>query len=161
MKKQSFLERFKHTWYLRGWSFLKVPLINMMRPQVLSLDDKSCSVLIPLHYWTKNHFNSMYISSQVTGADLAAGLLAQHHIRKSKKNISILFKDIHGDFKKRPDDDTIFQCKEGKAIQDLVEEAFASGQRVEKTLKITAQCPEKYGTTVVSEFQLTLSIKRI
>lgn len=160
MKKQGFLERTKNTLSIRAWSLVKVPLINMMRPCVEELSDERCSVLIPLGFWTKNHFHSMYISSQVTGADLSAGLLAMHHIRKKGKTVSILFKDLHAEFKKRPDADTLFTCRDGKEIRALIAKAMLSGKRENKTVTVLATCPQKYGETVMSEFQLTLSVKR-
>lgn len=159
MKKQGFWERTKNTVSIRAWSLMKVPLINMMRPCVEELSDERCSVLIPLGYWTKNHFKSLYISAQVTGADLCAGLLAMHHIKKKKAKATILFKDLHADFKKRPDSDTLFTCKEGKEIRALISKALLSGKRENRTVTIQATCPKKYGETVLSEFQLTLSVK--
>ena len=159
-KEQSFFERMKNTLYIRAWSLLKVPLINMMRPCVQELSDDSCSVLIPLGYWTKNHLNTLYISSQVTGADLSVGLLAMHHIRKKGNKLTLIFKDFHADFKKRPDADTLFTCNEGREIKALVAQALLSGKREQKAVKIIATCPQKYGDTVLSEFTLTLSIKK-
>ena len=153
-------ERLKNTLFLRGWAFLKVPLINMMGPRVRELNDDRCAVLIPLRYWTKNHFNSLYISAQITGADLSAGLLAMHHIRKKGNALSLIFKDLRADFKKRPDSDTLFTCTEGREIKALVAQALLSGERTQKTVTIIASCPKKYGNEPVAEFQLTLSLKK-
>lgn len=160
MKKQSFLERLKNTLFLRGWSFVKVPLINMMSPHVEVLNDDCCSILIPLRYWTRNHFHSLYISSQVTGADLSAGLLANYHIRKQGGHVSLIFKDLHADFKKRPDADTVFTCTEGREIQALVKQAILTGKREQRRVNIIARCPKKYGDTIMAEFKLTLSVKK-
>lgn len=160
MEKQGFLNRMKETLILRGWSLLKVPLINIIGPRVQVLNDEECSILIPLNYLTKNHFNSMYISVQVTGADLGAGLLATHHIRKRGNTLSLIFKDLSAKFLKRPDGDTVFTCTDGKEIEALVEDAVASGKREERRVTILARCPKKYGDEVLSEFQLTLSIKK-
>jgi hypothetical protein len=160
MRKQPFFETLKETLFLRGWSLLKVPLINMMGPRVQELNDDRCSILIPLSYWTKNHFNSMYISVQVTGADLGLGMLAMHHIRKKGNKLTLLFKDLHADFKKRPDADTLFTCTEGKDIKALVAQALLSGKREQRKFTILATCPKKYGDEIVAEFKLTLSIKK-
>lgn len=160
MLEQGFVEKLKNTLMIRTWSFFKVPLINMMSPRVLELTDEHCSVFIPLSYWTKNHFRSMYISSQVTGADLSAGLLATHHIKQKGNKISLLFKNLQANFKKRPDADTVFTCTEGKEIKALVAQALLSGKRENRPVRILARCPEKYGDEIVSEFTLTLSIKK-
>jgi hypothetical protein len=160
MKKQGFWERLKNTLFLRGWSLVKVPLINIMCPSVQELSDERCSVLIPLRYWTRNHFKTLYISSQVTGADLAVGLLTMHHIRKRGNKVSLIFKDLKADFKRRPDADTLFTCREGAEIKALVAQAMLSGQREQRVITVQARCPKKYGETVVSEFMLTLSLKK-
>ncbi len=153
------LEPLKNTVFMRAWAFFKVPLINIMGPRVQVLDDDRCAVLVPLGYWTKNHFNSLYISCQVTGADLAAGLLAVHHIRKKGDKLSMIFKDLRADFKKRPDADTLFTCSDGREVKALVAQALLSGQREHKTVRIVATCPKKYGNEVIAEFELTLSLK--
>ncbi len=155
----STLRQIKENFLLRTWSLFKVPLINFVGPRVKSLDDKSCSVLIPLSYMTKNHFNSLYISAQVTGADLCAGLLAMHHMKKKKEKLSLIFKDLNADFKKRPDGDTLFTCTEGDEIKALIAKTVATKKRQNKTVTIIASCPKKYGDTIMAEFQLTLSIK--
>lgn len=155
----SILGQVKETLLLKTWSFFKVPLINFVGPRVKSLDDKSCSVLIPLRYLTKNHFNSLYISAQVTGADLCAGLLAMHHTRKRKQKLSFIFKDLRADFKKRPDSDTLFTCKDGNEIKALIAKTISTKKRQHKTVTVIASCPKKYGDTVMAEFQLTLSMK--
>ena len=157
---QKFLERAKQTLLLRGWSLLNVPLINFMGPKVRELNDESCAILIPLTYLTKNHFQSLYISAQVTGADLCVGLLAMHHIKKKNKKISPIFKNLHAEFKKRPEADTLFTCSEGKEVKALVAQAILSGKRVNKTVKVIATCPKKWGDEPVAEFQLTLSLKK-
>ncbi len=160
MQKQSFLEQLKNTCSLQLWCLFKVPLINLMTPWVRFLNDEICSLEIPLRFWTKNHFQTLYISAQVTGAELSAGLLASHHIRKTGQKVSILFKDFEAQFKKRPDANTVFTCNQGLEISQMVEKAVASGERQQQSVKVVARCPDKHGEEIVSEFQLTLSIKR-
>ncbi len=160
MMLQTLLDRAKNTLFLRGWSLFNVPLINIIGPRVQELTDESCSVLVPLNYLTRNHARSLYISAQVTGAELCAGLLAVHHSRKKGKKVVLIFKDLHAVFKKRPDADTVFTCVEGKEVKALVAQALLSGQRVNKTLTAIATCPKKWGQEPVAEFQLTISIKR-
>ncbi|MBI2602564.1 MAG: DUF4442 domain-containing protein [Deltaproteobacteria bacterium] len=155
----TFLERLKETVTLRLWGFFKVPMIYWAGPKVLELNDDRCEILIPLKYLTKNHFNSLYISAQVTGADIAGGLLALRHAKNQKGKVSVIFKEIRGDFKKRPEEDTIFSCTDGKEIAALVKQAIQTKTRHHKTVKVTATCPKTFGTSPVTEFFLTLSVK--
>lgn len=152
------VERSRNTLFLRSWSLFKVPLIALMGPRVIELNARTCEVMIPLKFLTKNHFNSLYISCQVTGAELTAGLLAMHHARSAK--LGILFKDFHGQFNRRPDADTLFKCTDGEAIAALVAEALASGERREHLVEVEAVCPGKWGNAAVANFSLTLTVKR-
>ena len=161
MEFAKFFERTKNTMYLNGWSFLKVPMISLIGPRVVELNDDRCDVKIPLKHLTKNHFKSMYLGCQVVGADLAIGLLAMHYCRKKDpKKLGILFKDLRGKFKKRPEADTVFSCTQGKEVRSLVERALLSGEWQIESLKVIATCPKKFGAEPVAEFELTLSVKR-
>ena len=151
-------DEFKGTWLLRTFGLFKVPLILFCNPKVLKIDSKSCEILIPLNYRTKNHLNSMYFGTLAVGADVAGGLLAMNHIRESKKNVSLVFKDFTANFLKRPDADVIFSCHQGEEIKSLIDEAVRLKERVNIPLKIQAHCPTM-DNQMVAEFVLTLSLK--
>jgi acyl-coenzyme A thioesterase PaaI-like protein len=149
----------KATWYLRYFGWKKVPLIFYCRPSVVELNREKASIKIPIKRRNRNHLNSMYFGVLAVGADVAGGLLAMDQIRRSKKKISLVFKDFKADFLKRPEGDTLFTCKDGLAIEKLVEKAIESGERVNMPLNITATVPNIFGDEPVAEFVLTLSIK--
>ena len=149
----------KATWYLRYFGWKKVPLIYYCRPSVVELNREKAIIKIPIKRRNRNHLNSMYFGVLAVGADVAGGLLAMDQIRRSKKKVSLVFKDFKADFLKRPEGDTIFTCKDGLAIEKLVQEAIESGERVNMPLKITATVPTIFGDEPVAEFGLTLSLK--
>jgi len=149
----------KATWYLRYFGWKKVPLIYYCRPSVVELNSEKAVIKIPIKRRNRNHLNSMYFGVLAVGADVAGGLLAMNQIRRSKKNISLVFKDFKANFLKRPEGDTLFTCEDGIAIEKLVEEAIKSGERVNMPLKITATVPTIFDDEPVAEFVLTLSIK--
>lgn len=149
----------KATWYLRYFGWKKVPLIYYCRPSVVELSREKAVIKIPIKRRNRNHLNSMYFGVLAVGADVAGGLLAMDQIRRSKKKISLVFKDFKADFLKRPESDTLFTCKDGMAIEKLVEEAIESGERVNMLLNITATVPKIFDDEPVAEFVLTLSIK--
>lgn len=144
---------------LRLWSLANVPMIFWTRPRVVELSAERSEVMIPLNRRTKNHLNSMYFGVLTTGADIAAGILAQEMIRESGSKISLVFKDLKANFLKRPEADTHFVCEDGKKVKQLVNSVVRSGERMHRTLKITAFCPKTFGAEPVAEFALTLSLK--
>ncbi len=151
---------FKSTLLLRAFSFFKIPAIFFVRPSVVSLSEQEVVVKIPLRRRTKNHLGSMYFGVLAIGADCAGGLLAMEAIKQSGKKISLQFKDFRADFLKRPMADVHFVCREGEGIRQLVAEAVASGERVNRTLAIDATCPKLSGDEPVAKFQLTMSLKQ-
>src|SRR3989338_7633803 len=111
-------EKIFHTVNLRLWSFVRVPMLYQVCPTVEALDETHTVVSLPLRRRTRNHLNSMYIGALVCGADLASGLIAFYLMKKHKQKFSIVFKDLKGEFLKRPEARTYFHCNEGKKIQD-------------------------------------------
>lgn len=155
------INKIKATWFLRSFGFLKVPLIFYCRPSVVEFSSETVIVKIPFKRRNRNHLKSMYFGTLAVGADVAGGFLAMALIRKSGRNISLVFKDFKAEFLKRPEGDTHFTCNAGQAIKNLIDEATKTGERVNMPLKITATVPEISGNEPVAEFILTLSLKAI
>jgi acyl-coenzyme A thioesterase PaaI-like protein len=147
------------TWFIRSFGLSKVPLIFYCRPSVIKLTEEKTIIKIPFKRKNKNHLKSMYFGALAVGADVAGGVLAMDLIRKSRRNISLVFKDFKADFLKRPEGDTYFTCNDGKAIENLITETIKTGERVNMPLKITATVPGISGNEPVAEFVLTLSLK--
>ena len=148
----------KLTWMIRIFGFYKVAMIAYCRPSVISVDQKRLEIKIPLKRRTKNHLNSMYFGALSVGADITGGFLALPAIKKSNRNIALIFKDFNAKFLKRAESDVHFVCEDGNAVKNLVEKAIKTQQRENLTLKIFAICPKISGD-VVAEFALTLSLK--
>jgi len=149
----------KQTLALRAFGLAKIPLLFSVRPTVVQLDREGCEVRIPLNFWTRNHLKSMYFGALAMGADCAGGLLAMQAIRRSKKNIVLIFKDFRADFLKRAESHVHFICHDGKKIERQVKETIRSGKRTNQTLTILATTPKVSGKEPVAKFQLTLSLK--
>lgn len=144
-----------HTLQMRAFGFLKIPLLFLASPRVVRLTDTTCEVEIPFRKIVKNHLGSMYFGALAIGADTCVGYLAFHQIKKSQKNVQLVFKDFKADFIKRSEHSTHFICDAGEMITQAVEEAIQTGERVNKTIPARA---EANGETV-AEFALTLSLK--
>ncbi|MGD8116714.1 DUF4442 domain-containing protein [Vibrio sp. TRT 29B02] len=147
--------------YLNLFGFFKVPFIWLARPKILELNAERVEVKIPLKRRTKNHLNSMYFGVLAVGADVAGGFMAMSKAEQCGKRVSLAFKAVEGQFLKRPEADVHFVCEDGKLIDDMLEKTFATGERVNQAVKITAICPSLHGDEPMAEFLLTLSLKRM
>ena len=157
----------KDTLRLRAIGLLKIPMIFFIGPSVETLTDERVVVRVPLHRRNRNHLGSMYFGVLAAGADCAGGLIAWKLLEeanaaapKGSGKISLVFKDFHAEFLKRPEGDVLFTCTEGAAIRELVNRAAASGERENMPVHITATCPNKTGDEPVAKFTLTLSLKK-
>ena len=148
-------ETTKGTLMLRAFGLFKIPLILFISPKVEELSDNACRIRVPLNRRTRNHLGSLYFGSIAIAADCVIGLLAMNKIKKSGRNISLVFKDFQAEFHKRPDGETIFHCDQAKEIDELIDQAIQTGERVHKSIKGTASVR---GENVCS-YALTLSIK--
>ena len=150
----------RETLWVRGWALRNVFLLWLVRPKIVALNDERCEVVIPLSWRTRRRdIHAMYLGVLVMGADVAGGLIAFNLIARSKRNVNFLFKDVHGDFLKRAEDDVHFACEDGAMIRNLVDRAMTSGEREEQTVRVTATVPTKLGAEPVARFALTLSVK--
>ena len=157
----SALQRFKESFGLRLFGWLKIPLLASVRPSVVELSDTRCVVRVPLRRWTRNHLGSMYFGALAIGADCAGGLLAMDQIKRSGGKVSLVFKAFQATFLKRPESDVYFICEDGQAIRDQVRRAMDSEDRITEPMVIQAAVKLADGTfEPVADFTLELSLKR-
>jgi acyl-coenzyme A thioesterase PaaI-like protein len=155
------LQRFKQTFGMRLFGWLKIPLLASVRPSVVELSETRCVVRIPLRRWTRNHLGSMYFGALAIGADCAGGLLAMDQIKRSGGKVSLVFKSFQATFLKRPESDVYFICEEGAAIRSQVGRALVSEDRITEPMHIQAVVHLADGTfDPVAEFTLELSLKQ-
>ena len=134
-------------------------MIGYCRPRVVNVSDTEVVLSIPLNRRTRNHVGSMYIGAMTVGVDFVTGLTAMTSIKKSKKNIVLIFKDLKSSFIKRAEGETFFTCNHTKEIKAAVKKVVDSKQRVNIEVPIIATVPEKFGDEPVAEFTITLSMK--
>ena len=101
----------------------------------------------------------MYIGTMTVGADLVTGLTAMLSIRRSKRKIILIFKDLNATFLKRAEGDTYFTCQSVEEIESAVHEVISSKERVNINVPVIATVPDKFGEESVAEFTITLSMK--
>ncbi len=101
----------------------------------MSISDSKLEIKIKLNRRTKNHLNSMYFGILAVGADVTGGFLAMNYIQASKSKINLIFKDFHADFFKRAEQDVLFICRDGTAIDHAVQQAVDTGDRINLPIK--------------------------
>lgn len=137
----------------------QVPLMGFCTPTVVAIDDKACTIAIPLNHNTTNHLGCMYFGALHVGADCAGGLLAMHQIQKRQQNISLIFKNVHAEFLRRAEGDVHFRCTSGEAIAQAIDQIIRSKERINIPIHVVATVPSISPHENVAEFALTLSMK--
>jgi len=145
---------------VRAFAMTKIPLLSFCAPRIMELSDERAVIKIPCNRRTQNHLKSLYFGAFCVGADLAGGIIAMRLIQRRKLKVSLIFKDFQAEFLKRAEGDTHFTCLEGKAIQEALDKAVASGERQNVALHIVATVPSKSGAEPVARFTITLSLKQ-
>jgi len=150
----------RETLALRLWALRHIPLLAWIRPSVVAMDGERCVLRVPLNRRTRNHLGSMYFGVLCTGADAAAALLGFRLLRERAGRVSVVFKDVRGEFLKRPEADVHFACEQGREIRELLDRAEKSGERENLPVRVVATVPTLSGDEPVASFVLTLSVKR-
>ena len=153
-------ERWKETLALRAWALRHIPMIAWVRPRVVEMSADRCVLAVPLRRRTRNHLGSMYFGALCTGADAAAALLGFRLLRGRKDRISVVFRDVHGEFLRRPEAEVHFACEQGAEIRELLDRAERSGERESLLVSVVATVPSISQAEPVARFGLTLSVKR-
>ncbi|MBX7148985.1 DUF4442 domain-containing protein [bacterium] len=149
----------KQTLAIRAFSLKNLPLLFLIRPQIIEMNEKRCEAVIPLNYLTRNHVKSMYFGVLAMGADLAGGLSMVDAIEKTGNKVGFIFKDFTANFIKRAMSDVHFICEEGEIATKAVKETLKTKKRVNATVNMYATTPKVSGDEHVAEFTLTLSVK--
>ena len=153
---------------IRLIGLLRIPLLFLLRPRVVRMDETTCEVVLPLGFVSRNHVGSMYFAALAAGADCTAGLLA---VRASQGALSIpalmrsprvipIFKSLSASFHKLADGDVAFRCEDGLAVDEATQRTLEPGERVTLPVTVTARVPSRYGEEPVATFVLELSMKR-
>lgn len=152
-------KQIKATLALRLFSWRYIPLIGFCAPRIETLNERELAVQIPLGWRTRNHLGSMYFGALAIGADLAGGLLVLDKGRRRQRKVHFAFKDVAGDFLRRPEAAVRFYCSAGETIDQMIEESLTQGQRINRPIEVIATCPSISGDEPMARFTLTLSLK--
>ncbi|MDF2179917.1 DUF4442 domain-containing protein [Aliiglaciecola sp. CAU 1673] len=149
----------KANWGLKFFAWRYIPLIGFCSPTILRMDNQALEVRIPHGWRTKNHLGSVYFGALAIGADLTGAFLVQFKAKQRGINASFAFKDVQGEFLKRPEADVHFLSEDAELIDQMLDESLATGERINKPVSVVVTCPSLNGNEPVARFTLTLSIK--
>jgi hypothetical protein len=149
----------KETAMLTVLGITKIPMLAFLTPRVMRVDESGCEVKIPLSYRSKNHMGSMYFGALSCGADLAGGLNAAMAIREKYKGVQLIFKDVKGEFLKRPDGDVHFTSSAGREVLEALDTTTRTGERITVPVNVVVTVPQKYGDEAVARYVVGLSLK--
>ena len=146
---------------MSGWSFKlylfkNLPMGYLAGLRIRELSTKSSLVTIPYKYLTKNPFKSMYFACLAMAAEMASGAISMALLFKTEPKVSMLVRNIEGEFTKKAVGLISFRCNDGEAIQKAVEETKATGEGV--TVTATSTGTDETGDAVAI-FKVTWSFK--
>ncbi len=150
--------KIKLTALINAYAAVKIPLLAFITPRVMELTETRSVVRVRLDHRSRNHLKVMYFGALAMGAELSIALKCIDAIQKSGKRIDFIFKDFSVQFLKRADGHVHFICDEAAGVNELIQRACASSDRLEKTFSGYAIVPSK-GDEPVAKYTLTLSVK--
>ena len=149
----------KANWGLTFFAWRYIPLIGFCKPKIIRMDSTTLEVTMPHSWRTKNHLGSIYFGALAIGADLAGAFLVFSKASARGVNANFAFKDVQGQFLKRPEATVHFTSHDGDIIDAMIDESLASGERINKPVSVVVTCPSLHGDEPMATFTLTLSVK--
>lgn len=135
---------------------LNTPLINYLKPRIISIDSNRVVLEIKLSRRANSNWNSMFMGSLATGIDITGGFLAFE--KSAEMNIGVLYKDIKIEFLRRADGDVHFICDNGNEINEGLQKAYETGERVNVPVVVKCYVPPSKEPCVIGHS--TLSMKK-
>ena len=136
-----------------------IPVLAFIGPRVERNDADACRVRIPLNYRTRNHMGSLYFGVLTAGADVVSGLPVMRLMRERGQHLVPSFKEVHAEFLRRAEGDTVFENTDLAAITQAFEETVRTGRRVNLPVRVVATVPARDPERPVARFTTTLSMK--
>lgn len=102
----------------------KIPIAYLSGVRIYKVTDEIGDVRIRFKFLNQNPFRSMYFACMSMAAEMSTGALAMHH--SSKGNVSMLVANMEASFTKKAIGKIIFKCKDGKAMEECIQNAISS-----------------------------------
>ena len=124
--------------------------------RIKALDEKKCVVSVPYKWLNKNPFKSIFWAAQGMADELTTGSLIKNAIKESGVNVSQFVVENKSYFYKKATGKIIFECNQGKELQDLFNSFDKDNNKAIIELKSIGT---DSNNIKVSEFSFTWSLK--
>ena len=142
----------KYTFFL----FFQLPSAFFCGVRLKYLDSLKSIVSINHSWFNKNPFKSIFWAAQGMAAELTTGSLIKNAIKESGINVSYLVVENKSSFYKKATGKIIFECNQGKELQDLFNSFDKDNNKAIIELKSVGV---DSNNVKVSEFSFTWSLK--
>ena len=142
----------KYTFFL----FFQLPSAFFCGVRLKYLDSLKSIVSINHSWFNKNPFKSIFWAAQGMAAELTTGSLIKNAIKESGVNVSYLVVENKSSFYKKATGKIIFECNQGKELQDLFNSFDQDNNKAIIELKSIGT---DSNNIKVSEFSFTWSLK--
>ena len=142
----------KYTFFL----FFQLPSAFFCGVRLKYLDSLKSIVSINHSWFNKNPFKSIFWAAQGMAAELTTGSLIKNAIKESGLNVSYLVVENKSSFYKKATGKIIFECNQGKELQDLFNSFNQDNNNAIIELKSVGV---DSNNVKVSEFSFTWSLK--
>jgi hypothetical protein len=112
---------------LNTFLFIKLPSAFWSGVRTKVITETQCVVTVKHRWFNQNPFKSIYFAVQAMAAELSTGALVMLHIKKSKRNISMLVANNKGNFTKKATGRITFTCHDGHLIEEAINKTIATG----------------------------------
>jgi len=142
----------KYTFYL----LFQLPSAFFCGVRLKYLDSSKAIVSIKHSWFNKNPYKSIFWAAQGMAAELTTGSLLKNNINESGLNVSMLVIKNKSFFYKKATGKIIFECNQGKELQDLFKSLNKDNDKGVIELKSVGFDSNH---VKVSEFSFTWSLK--
>ena len=146
------MNQLKYTFFL----LFQLPSAFFCGVRLKYLDSLKSIVSINHSWFNKNPFKSIFWAAQGMAAELTTGSLIKNAIKKSGVNVSYLVVENKSSFYKKATGKIIFECNQGKELQDLFNSFDKDNNKAIIELKSIGT---DSNNIKVSEFSFTWSLK--
>jgi len=146
------MNQLKYTFFL----FFQLPSAFFCGVRLKYLDSFKSIVSINHSWFNKNPFRSIFWAAQGMAAELTTGSLIKNAIKESGVNVSYLVVENKSSFYKKATGKIIFECIQGKELQDLFNSFDKDNNKAIIELKSIGT---DSNNIKVSEFSFTWSLK--
>lgn len=142
--------------FFKLFLLFKLPMAFLAGLKLKELSTESSLVTMKYKYLNKNPFGSIYFACLSMAGELASGILAASIIYDSKPKVSMLVVNLEVSFVKKAIGVISFRCKDGLAIQSVIDSTIISGEG--ETFDALTTAIDSQGD-VVAEFIIRWSFK--